>query len=123
MGLKSPKNLDLTPIWNKAPFNKRVYEKKFVIKFSKRKMFRIYSNKVWKLTELNSTYIKNINLRGFKSFHIDHKISIHYGFEQCILPKYIADISNLRMLSCKENLNKSRQCFVDDENQWILNYS
>lgn len=40
-------------------------------------------------------------------FHLDHIISIRYGFENGIDPDIIGDIKNLRFIPWKQNLKKS----------------
>jgi len=80
-----------------------------------------YKKKAWKLTnEKNISSLADIDKRSFKHFHLDHKISIFYGFKNDIPVEHIADISNLRIISANENLNKGAKCFIDDDNRWIL---
>jgi len=120
MSLK--RKVDLTPIWDKAPLKRRVKTNVVVIKpaISYKKSFSMYKRLVWRLTELNSCHIIDIDKRSFRQYDIDHKISIYYGFKNNILPWCIAHISNLRMLDNKSNLIKSTNVFIDDDNKWII---
>jgi hypothetical protein len=111
MGLK--RKIDLTPIWDKSPL-------KGLHRDIDRLPFYNYKKLVWKLTELNAHIIIGIKKRSFKEFHIDHKISIYYGFKNNILPWCIADVSNLRILDSKSNSIKSTNIFIDYSNMWII---
>lgn len=55
--------------------------------------------------------LENSHLRGSSGrlgkFHLDHIISIRYGFDNNISPDVIGDIKNLRFISWKENVRKS----------------
>jgi hypothetical protein len=96
------------------PYNKPVRVYKF------KSEFKVYQKRVHKLTEKNIHLIEGISKRGFKSYHVDHKISIYYGFKNKIHPEHIADITNLRMLYYKDNILKNKLCFIDEYNKWIL---
>jgi hypothetical protein len=82
--------------------------------------FTMYRNKVKKLTEEVKHLVDNIDKRGWKTFHIDHMISINYGFRNNICAYVIADISNLRLISSDENLLKGKKCYVNYSNLWIM---
>jgi hypothetical protein len=82
--------------------------------------FKQYRRKVNRLTEKVKGSIDGIENRGWDNYHIDHKISIHYGFKNDIEPEDIADISNLRMILKKDNCDKGHGIFVDDKNEWII---
>lgn len=80
--------------------------------------YRKYSNRVQTLTRktynLHKEEINPNNLpRGVAgtegSYHLDHKISVRYGFENDIEPAVIADKSNLQMLPWKENVIKGKK--------------
>ena len=145
MGLTN-KNIDLTPIWDKAPRGKKQSEKivskvkpvkdltpiwdappkrQCKPKIKKLKpnqqptLFDIYQENVRELTEQNKHLIEGIEKRGWRNFHIDHKLSICWGFYNNIPPENIAHIDNLRMIWWKENMDKRIGCFVDDKNKWI----
>lgn len=89
-------------------------------KINKKTLFDIYGKMVRDKTNENSINIKGIENRDFIKQHIDHKISIYYGFKNNISFDDIAHISNLRMLDYKENMLKGKKCFVDEENSWIV---
>lgn len=82
--------------------------------------FKQYQRKVNSLTEKAKNNIEGIGNRGWDTYHIDHKISISYGFKNKIDPIKIADISNLRMLDKKTNCDKGTAVFIDEENEWII---
>lgn len=81
---------------------------------------REYKNLVKRLTEGNKYLLEGIENRGWDSYHIDHKISIHYGFKNNISPEDIAHESNLRVISKGDNCLKGTRCIIDSSNQWIL---
>ena len=73
-----------------------------------------YRTKVRRLTE--QTYkkykfeINPLNLkRGYKTFHLDHRIPIIGGFLQGIQPEQIAAKENLQILPAFDNLSKGRK--------------
>jgi hypothetical protein len=74
--------------------------------------WRAYRFKVWKLTEEKAHLITDIHKRGFRDHHIDHKISIWYGFKNGLTVDFIADLDNLRMLPYKENMKKGTRNHV-----------
>jgi len=120
MGL-IPKKTDLTPVWSEKPKPKRIIKPK--TKGKKKKpltKFDLYKEKVMELTEQVKHLIEGIEDRGWHKFHIDHKISIKWGFDNNIPPKHIAHPDNLQMLWWKENFNKNIVCEVDVKNQWIV---
>jgi hypothetical protein len=92
------------------------YNEKPIVKLT----FKQYHRRVNKLTEKVKGSIEGIEKRGWDSYHIDHKISIHYGFKNEIEPEKISDISNLRMLPKKTNTDKGNGIFVDSKNEWII---
>lgn len=53
---------------------------------------------------------------------IDHKVSVSAGFKNNIPPEMIADISNLRIISGKENSDKGVNCFIDEHNEHLRQY-
>lgn len=97
---------------------------KYWLRESKKKPksdFELYKIKVKELTEDVKHLIPGIENRGYFKYHIDHRISIKWGFENNIPEEHIAHIDNLRMLWWKENLNKNIICEVDENNRWIVN--
>jgi len=75
--------------------------------------FHKYRKLVMILTNKNKIGLNGIEKRGFKTYHIDHKISIWYGFKNGIPESQIADISNLRLIPYKENMEKGIKCIFD----------
>ena len=65
----------------------------------------LYYFKVWQLTEENATNLKDISNRG-KDYHIDHIIPISYGYKYNIDFSIIGSLSNLQLISKKDNFNK-----------------
>jgi hypothetical protein len=114
------KKRDLTPVWDKKPpikkstTTKPKKKKKPVTKYDK------YKSRVMELTEQVKHLIEGIESRGWHTFHIDHKISIKWGFDNNIPEKHIAHPDNLQMLWWKENFTKNIVCEVDTKNQWIV---
>jgi hypothetical protein len=82
--------------------------------------FDYYRENVKKLTNKNCHVVEGIEHRSFYGPHIDHKISVRYGYENNIPAEHIAHTSNLRMLSAKENIAKKDSILIDDLNRWIL---
>lgn len=54
--------------------------------------------------------LENYHLRGWNGYHLDHKVSIWYGFENGIQAERIAHISNLQFIPAKENRKKGVDC-------------
>ncbi len=79
-----------------------------------------YVGHVKQLTNDNKSSIPDIHKRGFNTYHIDHKISIKYGYDNGILAEDIAHPSNCEMVWWKDNIRKSDKCVIDDTNQWII---
>ena len=82
--------------------------------------FDYYRENVKKLTNKNCYMVEGIEYRSFNGFHIDHKISVRYGYDNKIPAEHIAHASNLRMLCAKENIAKSDGVYVDDSNRWLI---
>ena len=73
--------------------------------------FTYYRNEVDKLTERQPLHtLKNIEKRGRKAYHVDHKFSCYQGFLDNIIPSKIAYISNLEMLWYQDNISKGSGC-------------
>lgn len=49
---------------------------------------------------------KNFSQKSSRNYHMDHIISIDWGFKNNAPPEMIADAKNLRLLSAKENIAK-----------------
>ena len=74
-----------------------------------------YSKKVWEEVE---NYDKSKH--NFKDHHIDHKISLSYGFKYGIHYEVLSHVSNLQFISKEENELKGESIVVDDSNRWIM---
>ncbi len=84
-------------------------------RYLQRKSWKAYRKLVHKLTELQPLdTLENIDKRGFKDHHVDHKISIWYGWKNNIPADEIAHISNLRLIPYKENMCKGIKCHKSD---------
>ena len=63
--------------------------------------------------------LNNFNNRGMAgvdgAYHVDHKVSIKYGFENSIPPYIIGHICNLEMLPWRDNIYKSASCSINPE--------
>jgi hypothetical protein len=79
--------------------------------------YRKYSGRVHRLTAKiyeSAKYIINPNdyPRGLAGqdgvYHLDHIVSIRYGFDNNIPPEDIAKVENLQMLPWKENISKGK---------------
>jgi hypothetical protein len=76
-----------------------------------KKLWRRYRNIVWKITEKqNLKKLKNFDKRGFLDYHLDHKVSIWYGYKNKIDPKLIGSIDNLEFIPYRDNMRKATKC-------------
>ena len=84
--------------------------------------YRKYSNRVHRLSQKTyELYENEINpqkyIRGLAgvtgSYHLDHRISIRYGYENGISPEVLADKTNLQMLPWRDNIVKGKIYNVD----------
>jgi hypothetical protein len=80
--------------------------------------YRKYSNRVQTLTRKTyKLYKEQINPNDLPRgkagengcYHLDHKISVRYGFDNQIDPAIIADKNNLQMLPWKDNVIKGKK--------------
>ena len=70
--------------------------------------YKNYCNEVKRLTKKQPLHqLENYKLRGRNKYHLDHIISMKYGFDHNIHPEIIADIRNLRFIPASQNHNKS----------------
>lgn len=84
---------------------------KLLIDKANKQLWIKYRRLVWKITERqNLKKLKNYEKRAFTGFHLDHKVSIWYGFKNKIDPKLIGDIYNLEFIHHKENMRKWKGC-------------
>ena len=73
--------------------------------------WRKYRREVDRLTSKQDlSSILHIEKRGTE-WHLDHKVSVWFGFTHNIPPQEIADVSNLRMLPRSENISKMNRCY------------
>lgn len=99
------------------PNHKHIVKK---IKFSYKSnpdKFRYYYN-VWDITEQNAHLLDNIELRG-TDYHLDHIIPISFGYNHYLDPSLISDISNLRIIDAKFNMNKCAQITPEVESKML----
>lgn len=91
--------------------NKRMSDSSRSIDVDKIDEYTKYCIDVDKETRLSLQYnnLNKIELRG-KDYHLDHKISKCYGFNNNIDAKIIANIHNLEIISASDNLSKQRHC-------------
>lgn len=76
-----------------------------------KKLWRAYKNTVWKITESqNLKKLPFFSERGWKNYHLDHKVSIWYGYKNKLDPKLIGSIDNLEFIPYKDNILKSTKC-------------
>jgi hypothetical protein len=78
-----------------------------------------YYKLVWRITEYmyrtHQTTLDPDKTRS-KKMHLDHMVSLFYGFQNNLSPIIIGDITNLRMIPNKENTGKSfRNAITIDE--------
>lgn len=70
-----------------------------------------YKKRCWDITNKQPLdLLENIKRRGFMDMHLDHKISIWFGFKNGIDPEDIGNIANLRMIPFAENMSKGKKC-------------
>lgn len=77
----------------------------------------LYYRQVWKTTNAQPlSSLPNIEHRGLAgidgAYHVDHRISIHFGFVNTIPPYLIGSIHNLEMLPWRDNIYKSMNCSI-----------
>lgn len=76
--------------------------------------FKLYCRKVWKITNRQKLKsLKDFEKRGngIYDMHLDHKISLKYGFENNIDFEIIGNITNLQMLPMSENCSKGSKSY------------
>ena len=82
-------------------------------KTSKGSEYEQYRKKVQSITNRQPLYLlENFSKRGkvhqLNAHHLDHILSIAYGFHNNIEPDVIGNIVNLRMIPWKRNLEKGQ---------------
>lgn len=95
---------------------KKKYERGYIIprEYKTNKLEKYYAD-VWYHTGKNfNQFYNDINpnnyKRGRKTYHLDHKISILFGYLNDIDPEIIGHRCNLEMLYYKENIKKQANC-------------
>lgn len=68
-----------------------------------------YKAEVDRLTDEISHLVPGIERRGFRAWDLDHKIPIAYGFKHGIHPLKMACLSNLQVISHRENFYKGQK--------------
>lgn len=116
MSFKYKKPQVIIPLYTSSPLK----NKKSQVKIDS-PLFKEYRKKVFALTEENCKSLTDFCKRGFFNHHVDHMISIHYGFVNNISAENIADASNLRMIYYKDNMRKGIKCEITESNIWIIN--
>lgn len=84
---------------------------------AQRKAWLAYKKEVQRLTEDIAHQVDGIELRSFKGYHIDHKVSIYDGFKNSIPAARIADLTNLRIISSKDNMIKGRRSLITTQTE------
>ena len=79
-----------------------------------------YRSECMKITKSNNlSLIENIDKRkstgALGGYHLDHKVSISFGFKNNVDPKIIGHICNLEMIPWEENLKKNLNCSISVE--------
>jgi len=92
------------------------YERGYIIprKYKTDELEKYYYD-VWYNTNISyNKFYYDINVnnvkRSYNTYHLDHKISILYGFLNNIDPKIIGHKCNLEILYYKDNLSKGSKC-------------
>jgi hypothetical protein len=81
------------------------------IPLCEKRLWRAYRNKVWKITKKqNLKKLSHFKDRGFYDYHLDHKVSIWYGYKNKLSPDLIGGIDNLEFIYWRENLRKAKKC-------------
>lgn len=76
--------------------------------------WKAYKKEVWRITKEQPLHtLEHIEKRAFRGYHLDHKISVWFGFRRNICPEKIGNISNLRMIPAEENMRKGTRCVFD----------
>lgn len=80
-----------------------------------------YRKEVYKYTRKQPLFqLDNYANRGKGYFHLDHIISIKFGFDNNIDPELIGNIVNLRYVYYKDNLSK--RDYLTQESFDVFNY-
>lgn len=90
--------------------------------------WRVYRREVLRITREQQTYtLENQDKRGKTgiegAYHLDHAISIKYGFANNISPEVIGHISNLRFIPWRDNISKGTKCDFNYNTEYENNNS
>jgi hypothetical protein len=89
-----------------------LFQEKSIKTIVVKQKYRQYENAVRILTEKQPLYLlKDIEKRDFNEYHLDHIISVYYGFKNNLPHDFIANIKNLQMLPSAENMLKGGSCY------------
>ena len=99
---------------SKEVADSNVVDKLKEIPLCERSLWKKYRYKVWKITKKqNIKKLLNFEKRAFKGYHLDHKVSIWYGYKHTLCPKMIGGIDNLEFIPYKDNMRKGIRCNFD----------
>jgi hypothetical protein len=78
---------------------------------------KLYRQKCWQITYQQPLHtLENFHLRGRagipNAHHIDHMVSVNFGFLNDVDPAIIGNIKNLRMIPYRENIAKGPRCSI-----------
>jgi hypothetical protein len=74
-------------------------------------LWKKYKKLVWDITKQQKIHkLPNFEKRGFTNYHLDHKVSIWYGYKHKLNPKLIGSLENLEFIPYKENMRKGIKC-------------
>lgn len=99
--------------WQQTLYENNTYE--YLYRWVKEKVYdsniEKYYDDVWKETNKNSKFVKDIDKRS-NTFHLDHKFSIIEGYRQNVSYKIIGALCNLEIIPAKENCSKKSKCSI-----------
>jgi len=112
-GVENPRYSDIVNEKIQTNRRKTMEEKGTMIPLDQKTEFYLYKKQVMKITESNDlSQLEHIEKRGMAgipgAYHLDHKISIFYGFTNKISVDIIGHIENLRMIPWEENYKKGK---------------
>jgi hypothetical protein len=87
--------------------NVKDYNKTRIIE--QRAAYRIYKNKVDRLTEKIAHLVPGIEKRKWREWDLDHIIPISFGFKNNIPPENMALLSNLQVIPHQSNAKKGQK--------------
>lgn len=101
--------------WRKQKGN-NISKSKSTIPEENLTLWKLYENKVDRITRDNWTYYSNIinpnNLPRGKEYELDHKFSKHAGFLSNVPPEVIGHYSNLELVPRYQNRRKHNKCSI-----------